>query len=188
MEKLLCQHSLLTGKVTVSSGEGRRDGWWIESCVEGQREGHYPSGTLSGLRRQVTLQWLQSISWSSYLTRLPPLPHFYWHKSFCREMNRLFTLSVRCMVASSLSIFLSLFACSKVYYEVFKWQVMPQLTALSMTCRTLQDHTRERSLYIEDVESAQWCVDMHMLFPCVPLLGATCAWIYEVYIYRWTCA
>lgn len=47
---------------------GRSYGWWIEGCMKGQREGRYPSGTLSVLVRQVTLQQLQSTSsWSSYL-------------------------------------------------------------------------------------------------------------------------
>lgn len=46
-------------------------------CVEGQREGRYPSGTQSGLLRGVTKQKLQSISsCGSNVTYLHPFAIF----------------------------------------------------------------------------------------------------------------
>lgn len=93
IEKLLCQHSLLMGKVAVSLGgglgTGREGGWMIEQGVEGQREGRYPSGTLSGLLGRVTLQKLQSTSsCSSYVTHLLPLPHYFaFYQCFYKRLS-----------------------------------------------------------------------------------------------------
>lgn len=67
-----------------------------------------------------------------HLNHLALLAHFYCHKSFCRGKDRLFTLSV-CDHPPQ-SIYLSLLVRSKFYYEVFRWQVMPQLAVFSMTC------------------------------------------------------
>lgn len=130
---------------------GRSYGWWIEGCMKGQREGRYPSGTLSVLVRQVTLQQLQSTSsWSSYLRHLPPLSSFQWQIVLQRNTSIIYPLSLTHVVYEhpSLSIFLSFFACHKFYYEVFKWQVMLRLTALSMTCPGYNRITQEKDPYI----------------------------------------
>lgn len=75
VEKLLCQHGLLTAKVTVSCVWGGLDtgrgGMDDGSRLQWRTEG----GTLrmSGVPGRVTMRWLWSV---------PPLSHFYWHKSF----------------------------------------------------------------------------------------------------------
>lgn len=80
VEKLLCQHGLLTAKVTVSWGVGG----WEEGAGHGEGKGgmmdrglqrRTEGGTLrmSGVPGRATMRWLRSV---------PPLSHFYWHKSF----------------------------------------------------------------------------------------------------------
>lgn len=99
-----------------------------------------------------------------HLHQLTLLFHFCWHKSFCRWMERLFTLSI-CDRLPSPSIYLSLLAWSKSYYEVFfKWQVMLQLTVSSVTCpghRRITHKTYPSMIY------GACCASLHSHIPCV---------------------
>lgn len=137
MEKLLCQHRLLTGKVRVSSGGGGldagRDGWWIEGCWKDRGRDVITVGSPETSDTAVA---------AVHLTHLPLLSHFYWHKSFYRGLDRLFTLSVcdhpppsiYLPVANSIMRCLSGRSC------------LSADCVLNDMSRTLQDHTRKISL------------------------------------------
>lgn len=137
MEKLLCQHRLLTGKVRVSFGVG---GWTQGGMGDGSRAvGRTGGGTVITVGSPETSDTAVA---AVHLTHLPLLSHFYWHKSFYRGLDRLFTLSVcdhpppsiYLPVANSIMRCLSGRSC------------LSAGCVLNDMSRTLQDHTRKISL------------------------------------------
>lgn len=77
-----------------------------------------------------------------HLTPLPLLSHFYWHKSFYRGMDRLFTLSV-CDHPPP-SIYLPV--ANSIMRRLSSRSCLSADCALNDMSRTLQDHTRKISL------------------------------------------
>lgn len=83
--------------------------------------------SLSGVLRLLTPQQLQSISPVHFC-----LPTFTDSNNFAVEW--IDYLPSQPTLAFSTSIRLPLRACSEFHHDVFKWQVIPQLSMLSMTC------------------------------------------------------
>lgn len=73
--KLLCQHRLLTSKVTVSCREG---GGMDGRLRATQKDRHY--------RRQESEKSDTAVA-AVHLVCFPLISHFHWPKSFCRGMN-----------------------------------------------------------------------------------------------------
>lgn len=113
MDKLLCQHRLLTGKVTVSSGGGLgavREGGGTD---DGSRAAWEDRG-----RDVITVRSPQTSDTAAvHLNQLTLLFHFYWHKSSCGGNG---TIIYPLSLWWPLTIHLSVSACLK---QILLWGV-----------------------------------------------------------------
>lgn len=179
MEKMLCQHSLLTAKVTVirgGGGDGSRaalkdrgrdviplvhcqdswDEWHCGSCspapVAHISPIYLPSPTFTDTNRFAG-------EWIDYLPSQSD-SHSLWSPSHCPSS----CLSLP--VANSIMKCLSDRSCLRWLHS--QWP------------STLQDLTRKRSLCMEHVESAEGCLYVHTH---IPVLYTLCAWAHmNVYL------